>query len=290
LLAQAGDAQAVSEHRAQRNLRVRNGWARLDHGVIVLSVAVSSKTVGGLLFGLLVACSTEKEGLELSGREFISESLAGRELVPGTEIRLRFRETELSATAGCNGMSGDYDFDADVLVVSRLGMTEIGCEPSLHAQDEWLAGFLQSSPKAELAEPRLTLTSPAATLTLLDREIKSPDRALVGTHWVGNGVGDGNGVSFGDGWDAATIAFGADGTVETFSGCQRGSGMFTALETTIDFAELTYDGAPCTNPNLERLSEPFLFALDGSDVTFAIEERSLSIERGGTRLYFAAAE
>jgi heat shock protein HslJ len=257
-------------------------------------VAALTRTPWLGLFGFLLSCAVNEDGSstgsELSGRVFVSESVVGRELVPDTEIRLSFRSSELSASAGCNSMFGNYRFEEDALVVSAMGMTEIGCDLPLHDQDEWLAGFLMARPTAELVEPRLTLSSPMETLILLDREVASPDRPLVDTHWAGNGVGDGESVTFGPGWDVATITFDSDGHVEAFSGCQRASGTFTADETSIDFAELTYDGAPCTGASLEWLSERFLFVLDGSEVTFQIEERSLRIERAGNTLYFLAGE
>jgi heat shock protein HslJ len=147
---------------------------------------------------------------------------------------------------------------------------------------------LQVRPTAALDEPRLTLSSPTATLTLLDREIASPDRELVGTPWVGDGIGDGVGVTIGVSSTLLTVAFRSDGRVETFSGCQHGSGGFTATGATLAFTDLAYDGQSCGDPALEGQSESFLFVLDGSDVSFAIEEAQLTIQRAGTTLYFVA--
>jgi heat shock protein HslJ len=262
---------------------------------MLVPVAAPLRTPWLGLFGfVLLSCAVNDDGSptgsELSGRVFVSESVVGRELVPNTEIRLSFRSSELSANAGCNSMFGNYRFEEDALVVSALGMTEIGCDPPLSDQDVWLAAFLIARPTAELAEPRLTLSSTTESLILLDREVASPDRPLVDTHWVGNGVGDGSGVTFGPGWDAATITFGSDGHVEAFSGCQLASGTFTAREASIDFADFAYDGLPCADTRLVGLSERFLFVLDGSEVSFEIEERSLRIERAGSTLYFLATE
>ncbi len=255
-------------------------------------MATLSRTPFILLSGLLVACAAEEDssGVDLSGREFVSESLEGRELVPGTEIRLRFGDTELSASAGCNSMSGPYDFDGYALIMTSLSMTEIGCEPALHEQDEWLSAFLRGRPTAQLTEPRLSLSTEDETLILLDRELASPDRELVGTHWVGSGIGDGFGVSFGPGSTLVTIDFGADGGVQAFTGCQSGSGGFSATTSSIAFTDLTFDGEPCTDPNLEEQSDQVLFVLDGSEVSYEIEELELRIERAGRTLYFTADE
>lgn len=239
----------------------------------------------------LASCSAEDDdGLVLDGRVFVSESVEGRELVAGTQVRLSFEANELSASAGCNGMFGHYSLEGDVLVVAGMGSTEIGCEPPLHDQDEWLAGFLQDRPTAEFVDPELTLTTSDVTMRLVDREIASPDRPLVGPQWIGNGIGDGETVMGGSSFDLLTIRFGADGLVEAFSGCQHGSGGFVEGDGTISFTELVYDGEPCTDPAMEELSEAFLFVLDGSDVSFEIEEYQLKIEREGTTLYFGSSE
>lgn len=255
-------------------------------------MAALSRTSFIALVGLLVACAAEENppGVRLSGREFVSESLEGRELVPGTEIRLRFGDTTLSASAGCNSMSGTYEFDGYALMMSSMSMTEIGCEAPLHEQDEWLVGFLMAHPTTMLTEPRLSLSTEDETLIMIDRELASPDRPLVGTHWVGSGIGDGTGVSFGPGSSLITIDFGADGIVEAFTGCQNGSGGFTSSATTIVFTDLAFDGEPCTDPNMEQMSDQVLFVLDGSDVSFQIEELELRIERAGKTLYFTADE
>jgi heat shock protein HslJ len=274
------------------------GLAQLAQGhavgrrAILGPVAMRSRTSWFWLFGLLVSClgGADDTGLDLAGREFVSESLEGRALVPGTEVRVGFRASELSASAGCNSMFGDYSFDDQVLVVTTMGSTEIGCDLPLHDQDEWLARFLRARPTAELVEPKLTLSSATETLVLVDREVASPDRPLVDTHWIGDGVGDGSSVRFSFGWTVATIAFGTDGSVEAFTGCQRASGTFAADATTIDFADFAFDGVPCADPALQSLTDAFLFVLDGSQVAFEIEERSLKIERAGSTLYFRSTE
>jgi heat shock protein HslJ len=255
-------------------------------------VATNSRTPFLALFSLLLSCTAEEgpTGVDLSGRTFVSESLEGRELVPGTEIRVSFDNGEISAYAGCNSMSGAYEFDGYALIVNSMSTTEIGCEAALHDQDEWLSGFLRARPTTMLEEPRLTMSTEREILTLLVREVASPDRELVGTHWVGSGIGDGASVSFGPASTLVTIDFGTDGTVAAFTGCESGSGGFAAGETTIGFTDLTFDGAACPDPSLEEQSDQVLFVLDGSEVSYRIEEAELRIERAGRTLYFSAEE
>ena len=244
---------------------------------------------------LLAGCSDSGDGGELAsalaGRQFVSESVAGRQLVAGTEIRLRFSDHgELSANAGCNHMSGAYTIDGTVLRMRDLATTEIGCEAALHEQDRWVQELLIGSPEIALDEPRLLLSTDAIRLTLLDRELASPDRPLVGTRWIGNGTGDDQAVSFGPGSALVTIAFDTSDRVEIFTGCQQGSGTFSVDGSTIAFFDLAYDGAPCPDASRQDVSDQVLFALDGSPASFEIEERNLTITRNGRVLLFRSEE
>jgi heat shock protein HslJ len=245
-----------------------------------------------LLLGLLVSCSGADDGryvIDLTGRTFVSESVVGRNLVPGTEVRLRFAETGCTATAGCNTISGVCRFDDNVLVVAAMSRTEIGCDAAHHEQDNWLATFLLARPTTELAEPRVTLTKDGTTLRMLDREIASPDRPLVGTQWIGSGINAGAGMTVGTDSALLNVAFGADGSFQAFSGCQRASGNVVQSNGMLSFSALSYDGRVCPDSDLEPQSANFLFVLNGMEVYFAIEERQLTISRAGMTLYFTSA-
>ena len=52
-----------------------------------------------------------------------------------------------------------------------MTQTEIGCDPPRHDQDEWLSGFLTSSPTVTLSGNELTLTKDTTTIELVDREV-----------------------------------------------------------------------------------------------------------------------
>ncbi len=49
-------------------------------------------------------------------------------------------------------------------MVSGLSSTNIGCEATLHAQDNWLQTFLMSSPRWMLKGDVLTLTGDAIVI------------------------------------------------------------------------------------------------------------------------------
>jgi heat shock protein HslJ len=248
-----------------------------------------------LLLGLLVSCSpaVDDEGnfINLSGRTFVSQSVVGRTLLPNTEIRLRFeRGGRYTATAGCDILTGIYRFDGEVLVVSTVSSTNIGCDVPHREQDTWLAAFLVARPTIDLADPRFTLTTGFETVAMLDREIASPDRPLIGTQWIGGGIDTGGGLIVTTASSAVNVAFGQDGQFQAYSGCQRASGNVVADNRTIYFTALTYDGGICPDADLQPQSANFLFVLNGLEVNFAIEERQLTISRAGMTLYFTSAQ
>ena len=268
---------------------------RLLACVVPDNLCRAMRTQWPLLFGLLVSCSGADDEsydvIKVSGRTFVSQSVVGRNLVPGTEIRLLFHRGErFTATAGCNTLSGTYRFDGKVLVASAITTTNLACDALHQEQDAWLAAFLTTRPTTELAEPRLTLATGVETVAMLDREIASPDRPLVGTQWIGSGIDAGAGLTVAAELAALSVAFGQDGQFQAFSGCQRATGSVVVDQSTMYFTALTYDGGICPDSNLQPQSANFLFVLNGMEVTFAIEERQLTISRAGMTLYFTAAQ
>jgi heat shock protein HslJ len=227
----------------------------------------------------------------LEGRAFVLLSVQGHELVEGTDIRVSFRDGEVAAHAGCNHISGRFTIDGDQLRIGSLSTTLIGCDAARHEQDAWLQGLLTSSPTITFDDPELTLETDEATLRLIDREVGSPDRPLIGTHWIGNGIGDQNTISGGQHSDLVTVDFAQDGAVEVFTACQNGVGTFTATATTIELADMGYDDSICDDPALASLAAQVRAVLDsGARVSFEIEESNLTLERDGTLLLFRADE
>src|SRR5262245_43686977 len=81
----------------------------------------------------------------LVGRSFLSTAIAGRALVPNSQVRLAFQGDNLGAHAGCNSMSGSYTITDGVLRIGQMAMTEMACDRPLMDQDTWLAGFLDGA-------------------------------------------------------------------------------------------------------------------------------------------------
>lgn len=78
-------------------------------------------------------------------------------VVEGSSVALTFEGTSLRATTGCNTLTGTVRVVDSSLVVDGLGGTEMGCEPALMRQEEWVAEMLRARPRLELSGPMLSL-------------------------------------------------------------------------------------------------------------------------------------
>ena len=138
----------------------------------------------------LVGCGFLNAGAaSVAGRTFLSTGVtvagAPRSLETGTRIRLVFGANgDFGAQAGCNTMGGTYRIDGATLRIENAGITEMGCDAKLMAQDDWLFELLGSGLTATLSGNDLTLQAGDSILRFLDREIAEPDLPLVGPTWT----------------------------------------------------------------------------------------------------------
>jgi len=227
--------------------------------------------------------SPARQGLE--GRTFLSTGVLGRLLVAGSRVRLRFGGGQVGASAGCNSMGGPYTIVGDRLVAHQLATTEMACDPALMDQDRWLASLLDGATIA-LAGDVLTLAKDGVGLTLLDREVADPDRPLIGTRWVVDGLVSGDAVSSVPAGVVAALTFAA-GRVDVEAGCNRGGGAVIVTDSTITFGPiaLTKMACPGTAMDVERA----VTAVLTGEVRYAIEAGTLTLDAAAAGLTLRAA-
>lgn len=234
----------------------------------------------------------------LDGREFLAKAAAGHEIVPGTEISLRFEDGSVSAHAGCNSMSGPYAIDGDVLLVDGLATTEIGCDPDRHDQDQFVADLLTAAPTVDLDGDSLRVATTSARLEMVDRSVADPDPPIEATTWALDGLVEGDAVSSVPEGARATITFDrATSTIRLQGPCNDGGVPYdtgTAPdveqgEVQIGAAEVEQEG--CEGPAGE-VEAHLLEVFAGPLVVVAVESGTLTItaadgERGAS---FRAAD
>jgi heat shock protein HslJ len=238
---------------------------------------------------LLVACSaagaTTPSPAALDGRTFLSTGIQGADLVPDTQVRLTFADGNLNAQAGCNIMGGSYSIEGDRLTTTQMFMTEMGCDEPRQAQDEWLAAFL-GNVTFTLEGDTLTLTDGPVRLTLEDKEVVTPDRAIEGTHWVLDGIVSGDAVSSVPMGVTASITI-ADGRVDVEAGCNMGGGPVEVTADTLTFGPIATTKMAC-EAGPASVESAVLAVLSGS-VSYTIDADVLALDAGDAGLMFRAA-
>lgn len=221
----------------------------------------------------------------LDGRTYLSTAVEGRTLVQGSTVRLAFSNGQVSASAGCNSMSGPYRIDGDRLVVDELATTEMACEPPLMDQDRWVADLLDGATVA-LDGDTLTLTKGVIHVVLLDREIADPDRPLLGTRWVVDGLISGDAVSSTPAGATAALTF-SEERLDVEAGCNTGGGTVRVAETTLEFGPIGLTKMACT-PEVMAL-EQAVTTIPAGTVGYRIEAATLTLDAGPVGLMLRAA-
>jgi heat shock protein HslJ len=231
-------------------------------------------------------------GGSLTGRTFLSESVTEhgrpRPLVDGTRIRLGFTENGyVTASAGCNILSGPVRVERDRLVVGDLSSTDMACSPELGAQDEWLAGVLAADPAHVVAGPRLRLAADGTVIRLVDREVAEPDRPLEGPTWQLEGIVDGDAVSSVPAGAGATLVFGDGQVLVQVENCNQGGGDVVIGETTIAVGPLRMTRRACEQGPTEV--EAAVTGVLAGDVAYSIDaDRLMLTNPGGQGLVLRA--
>ncbi len=249
-----------------------------------LSLAVVTVT-------LVAACSAAAApsptpgAATVDGRTFLSTAVKGAVLVPGTRIRLSFKDGHLDANGGCNSMGGAYAIAGGRLSTTQMITTEMGCAAPRMQQDSWLAGLLAGS-AISLAGDTLTLDDGTIQLTLLDRTVADPDRPIEGTLWVLDGIVSGDTASSVPTGVTASIRI-TGGQVAVDTGCNTGSGTVVVAADTLTFGPLMMTKKAC-RPGQGAVEGAVTQVLTGT-VHYAIEADALTLDAGGTGLTFRAA-
>lgn len=225
-----------------------------------------------------------RQGLE--GRTFLSTSIEGRLLVPGSQVRLSFQAGRVGAGAGCNSMGGRYAIDGDMLVAGQLATTEMACDRLLMEQDEWLVSLLGGA-NITLEGDTLRLAARGVRLTLLDREVADPDRPLTGTRWVVDGLVSAGAVSSVPVGVVATLTFGPD-RVDVEAGCNRGGGPVSIADAALGFGPIALTKMACSADAM-AVERAVTAVLEGQ-VAYAIEGPTLTLDARGVGLMLRAAD
>ncbi len=249
--------------------------------------------LGVVLATVLTGCGGQSEPVgvpadpdPLRGRAFtstvITEQGKRHALVEGTSIQLRFTDDgRLMANAGCNTMSGQVSLQANKVNTTDLSITEMGCDPQRHEQDQRLSSFLADMPSWRLDGENLVLRSANTELVLTQEKA----RPLVGTTWQADTLIQGEVAGSTPPGVAATLVFGGD-EVTVAGLCNLGALKYQAAGST-----LTFELGPLTRracaPEVMTVENAAVALFDGQ-TTYRIDTRTLTITKGDKGLRFTA--
>jgi heat shock protein HslJ len=200
--------------------------------------------------------------------------------VPGTRIRLDFKDGGITARIGCNTMSGEFRMDGGRLVLGQLATTAMGCDAARSAQDAWLSTVLGARPAITLVGDQLTIDGGGAVIQLTDRRIVEPDLTITGPTWIVDSIFSGETVSSVPQGAVATLVFHADGTLEVDTGCNTGQGRWQPVGAGIDVSDLGLTKKGCAGAAGE-LERAVILALGGEGTIAAAIQGNQLILRGG---------
>ena len=221
----------------------------------------------------------------LEGKTYLSTDVKGAALAPGTRVRLAFKDGSLSAQGGCNSMGGAYTIIGDRLAATQMFMTDMACDEARMQQDAWLARLLGGA-SVSLVGDTLTLDDGTIRLTLLDREVASPDKPIENTRWVLDGIVSGDAASSVPAGVTASIRI-VDGRVELETGCNSGGGSVEVAAGTLTFGPISLTKKAC-EPGVMAVERAMTEVLARS-AAYTVQADALTLDAGDAGLTFRAA-
>jgi len=193
----------------------------------------------------------------------------------------------MSANAGCNTMNASYDVTDGRLAWTGHPMTTMmGCPDDLMAQDTWLSDLLQQGADATLDGDALTLVSGDVRLHL-QRQTADTAAALLGKTWTVTGLVTGASVaSLPSGVDAPTLDIAADGSVQVFTGCNRGHTQVTPDGDGVHVDPVATTKMACPPP-ASKVEQAVLQTLNGQ-VAVTVDGSTATLTNGGHGLVLQA--
>ena len=191
-------------------------------------------------------------------------SIGGAPTIKGAEPTMAFApEGTVAGSGGCNQYSGPFRTDGDRITIGQLASTLMLCEGQIGAQElAFTSGLSGATGWRQAENGNLEL----AGVTDIVAEPSGPDgppetiqpAGLAGTSWVLTEVG--GTADFAN--IVPTLAFGADGSVSGFAGCNTFSGAFTLAGPDLTVGPIVSTDMGC-QPLASAVEAEYLQALSG---------------------------
>lgn len=173
-----------------------------------------------------VASAQDAPANALSGTGWVLGAVAGTPVVSGTNANLIFTDVDAGGFGGCNRFFGGYTTDgASTLVFGPLASTKMACDDATNAFETSYLTALASVATYAITDTGLDLSDAAGTVVL---SFGAEAPASVEGPWIIGSYNNGNnGVETVPEGISATVAFGPEGNVEGFGGCNSFFGGYS---------------------------------------------------------------
>lgn len=227
---------------------------------------------------------------QLAGRTFVADTVAGHDLVPGSQLSFTFESGAVAFDAGCNRMAASTEMaDGRLTLTDDATSTMMSCGAALDAQERWLAGLLRDGVRVRDRDGTLQLEADGVTIPLRESDAPVGPRPITDTTWTLTAFGDRDGkrTDVPAGGQPATLRL-SGGQSEIFTGCNNGGG---AADVTADgfvvFGPQRLTRMACTDPGRQRVEQAMTTVLDGK-AALGFEGDDLIVTRNGRFLVFSA--
>ena len=237
----------------------------------------------------IVGCSPEPASptsAGLVGTSWTVATINGGTVVPNAPPTITFSaDKRVAGTTGCNQYSGLFSTNGNRMTVGAMSSTEIACDGARSEQEAAFLNGLGGAATWRINEAGdLEIDGAAAIVARPGLAASQPPPTagadLDGTAW--------NLVEMGGTADFAhlvpTIAFGADGRVSGFAGCNTFSGTYDTDGPTLTVSRLATTKIGCPRP-ASTVEADYLAALDGV-TTWAIDREGRLTLDGAVLLQF----
>ena len=242
--------------------------------------AVVLATLGSVA-ALVLACSPpwdDNASGGLANTSWTVRSISGAPTVDAARPTMSFApDGELTGSTGCNRYSARFRTEGSAIAIAQTASTAVGCPGDVGAQEAAFVNALQGASSWRQTEDGSLVLSGAAEIVAGPGVAEGPPgdppvANLAGTAWT---LADMGGTA-----DFArlipTLAFGVDGAVSGFAGCNRFSGSYTVTGAALSIGPIAATKMGC-EPAASAVEADYLAALAGVTEWFLGSDGELTL-------------
>ncbi|HEU5011749.1 MAG TPA: META domain-containing protein [Roseiflexaceae bacterium] len=202
-----------------------------------------------------------------------------------TTITLKFIDTQVSGSLGCNSFGGDYTVNGQQITFSNMVQTLMACpEPIMQQEDQIVAALRSVTTWAREGDTlRLGYDDGFLRFTRMEPEA---DRTLEGTPWQLTTFVSGETARSLLAGTSITATF-ADGRVAGSAGCNSYIGTYTLNNGALMVSNDIITTRKACAPDVMQQEQEFLQAL-AATTSYTIEGTRLTLSHPGGQLVFTA--